>query len=152
MQRRSREVLLAVALVVASDFMGATEMKEIPFAVGQRWEYRARPQDASSSLVIVKIDADPTHGNIVSISVSGLRLKNPRSPDGISDTAQHMPFAENALRKSVTKLRASHVPLPQFREGYDLWRSAFEAGPAGFYTISVAEAAQVMEDSLAHGR
>ena len=141
-----------MALVVGSDSMSAAEMKEIPFAVGQRWECRTRPQDASSTLVIVKIDADPPHGNIVSISVSGLRLKNPRSPDGISDTAQHMPFAKSALRRSVTKRMASDVPLSELRGGYDLWRTAFEAGTAGFYTISVAEAAQVMEDSLAHGR
>jgi len=106
-------LFLPVAVGTASD-------APVSFAVGQRWEYRTRPQDAGSTLVIVKINADTTHGNIISISVSGLRLKNPHSTDGLADTAQHMPFAESALRRSVTKLLASDVALPPFQEGYDL--------------------------------
>ena len=73
-------LFLPVAVGTASD-------APVSFAVGQRWEYRTRPQDAGSTLVIVKINADTTHGNIISISVSGLRLKNPHSTDGLADTA-----------------------------------------------------------------
>jgi len=35
--------------------------------------------------------------------------------------------------------------LPDYEEGYGMWRKAFEAGKAGIYTITVAEAVDVME-------
>lgn len=152
MRRWHRRSLVLLIPLLAIGIVRASDDESIPFAVGQRWEYVTRPQDAGSTLVVVKIDRDRVHGHIVSVHVSGLHVKNPHCPDGITDTAEHMPFAESALRRSVTRLVAAKVRRPAFREGYQLWRSAFEEGNAGFYTITVAEAAQVMEDSLLSAR
>ena len=40
------------------------------------------------------------------------------------------------------------VDLPDFEEGYGMWRKAFDAGNAGAYSITVAEAVEVMEKTL----
>jgi len=40
------------------------------------------------------------------------------------------------------------VDLPNFQDGYQEWRDAFEAGRAGIYTITLAETVKVMEVTL----
>jgi hypothetical protein len=43
--------------------------------------------------IIVKIDNDPKLGRIVHIAMRGLKIKNQRSLDGVSDRVDHLPFA-----------------------------------------------------------
>ncbi len=38
--------------------------------------------------------------------------------------------------------------LPDFEEGYKIWKEGFDAGRAGFYTITIAEAVEIAEKSL----
>ena len=84
-------------------------------------------------------------GRIIHISLRGLKIKNPRGPDGISEDVNHMPFLEAAIEKSGLKLLKEKVDLPDFEEGYGIWRRAHDAGEAGAYSITVAEAVGVME-------
>ena len=46
------------------------------------------------------------------------------------------------------KLVKESSDLPNYDEGYQLWREAFVAGTAGFYMTSVAEAVGIMEETL----
>jgi len=78
----------------------------------------------------------------------GLKMKNRRSPDGSSEDVDHMPFSEEAIEKSGLKLLKEKTELPDFEEGYRMWREAFDAGRAGIYTITVADAVNVMEATL----
>ena len=48
--------------------------------------------------IIVKIDNDPKLGRFVHIAMRGLKIKNPRSPDGVSDRVDHLPFAGGFVR------------------------------------------------------
>lgn len=118
------------------------------YRVGQEWSYRSRPGEASSYLVIVKIENEPELGTIVHIALSGLKMKNRHSRNGFSENANHLPFSKDAIDKSVLKLLKENVDLPDFEEGYRLWREAFDAKRAGIYTIIVAEAVGAMEASL----
>jgi hypothetical protein len=118
------------------------------YKVGQKWSYSARPGEEQSYLIIVKIDNDPRLSRIIHIALRGLRMKNPRSPDGLSEDVNHMPFLEAALEKSGLKLLKEKVDLPEFEEGYRIWRAAFDADRAGAYSITVAEAVEVMETAL----
>lgn len=118
------------------------------YKVGQRWSYKTRPGEEASYFVVVKVESHPKLGNIIHVAVRNLRMKNPRSPDGISDKANHMPFAERGIEKSAVKLLKEGEKLPGYAEGYKLWREAFDAGSAGVYTITLAEAVEVMEMSL----
>jgi len=60
----------------------------------------------------------------------------------------HLPFSEAAIEKSVTALLADSAPLPAFEDGYREWRTAYEAGEAGVFTVSVAEAVSFIEAAL----
>ena len=118
------------------------------FRVGQQWNYRTRPQDAGATLVVVKVEASTKLGTIVHISLSGLKHKNPHHPGGLSETVAHLPFSEAALAQSVTDLVEANAPLPEFVDGYNQWRNAFDAGRAGVFSISVAEAVSGMEAAM----
>jgi hypothetical protein len=123
-------------------------MKTPTYKVGQEWSYRTRPNEPSSTFVILRIDTHSKWGNIIHISVRGLRMKNHRSTDGISDKIGHMPFSEKAITGSVLKLLKDKVELPDFEEGYNLWKEAFDQERAGFYTVTVAEAVMISEETL----
>ena len=142
-------MLLAPSVMVQNNqTVKQKETNDSKFKVGQKWSYRARPGEESSYFIIVKIDNDPNLGRIIHIAMRGLKIKNPRSPDGLSEVVSHMPFAEEAIEKSEVKLLQEKVDLPDFEEGYRMWREAFDAGRGGIYTITVAEAVTVMESVL----
>jgi hypothetical protein len=140
-------------LFVASVFVNGQdpaqkEPADSKYKVGQQWSYSARPGEEKSFLIILKIDDDPRLGRIIHIAMRGLKMKNPRSPDGFSENVNHMPFLESAIEKSGLKLMKEKVALPDFEEGYKLWREAFDAKKAGAYSITVGEAVDVMETAL----
>ena|ERR1044072_2505203 len=144
-------LLIQVCLIFASTVQNNQNVKqasESKFKVGQKWSYHTRPGEEASYFIIVKIDNDPKLGRILHIAMRGLKIKNPRSPDGVSDSINHMPFAEAAIEKSEIKLLQEKTELPDFEEGYRMWREAFDAGKAGIYSITVAEAVSAMETVL----
>ena len=53
-----------------------------------------------------------------------------------------------AINQSVVKLLKDKTDLPDYRQGYDLWRKAFDADRAGIYTVPVAKAIDEMEALL----
>jgi hypothetical protein len=145
--------LFCVALAVGSTAgqsqdSGLQDTTESKFKVGQMWTYKARPGEEKSYFIVVKVETHKKLGTIVHIAVRNLRMKNRRSPDGLSEDVDHMPFAEAALTKSAVKLLKDNADLPDFRDGYQEWRRAFEQGHAGIYTITLAEAVNVMEATL----
>ena len=143
-----KSVVAAIAVVlVFSTIAPAVAEEPVRFSAGQRWAYQTRPQDEGSTLIVLRVDDAGDSGRIVHVALGGLSVKNPFSPDGRSTTVRHMPFEEAALRRSVTKLLADGVEVPPYEDGYAMWREAFDAGRAGYYTITVAEAVQVIEES-----
>ena len=144
--------MLFLSLLIFASAFGQDGAQKEPadskYKVGQQWSYSARPGEEKSYLIIVKIDNDPKLGRIIHIALRGLKMKNPHSPVGISEDVNHMPFLEAAIEKSGLKLMKEKVDLPDFEEGYGMWRKAFDAGNAGAYSITVAEAVEVMEKTL----
>jgi hypothetical protein len=112
--------------------------------VGQEWEFTAREGDPHPTLVIDRIETLPKIGEIVHVSVRGVRIKNRRSPDGFTTDIAHMPFARLALERSLTRLVHDSVSLPAYEEGYEEWKTA----QGGVYTITVREVLEVIEQSL----
>ena len=154
MNKTELGLLLCSCLLIATVSFGKTQdlmlkdTTESRYKVGQKWSYKARPNEEKSYFIVVKVENHPKLGNIIHIAVRDLRMKNQRSPDGISDKVNHMPFTEEAINKSAVKILKEKVDLPDYKEGYDIWREAFDAGRAGIYTITLAEAVDVMEASL----
>src|SRR5947207_3386083 len=64
------------------------------FKVGQVWNYRTRPGEENSTLVVLKVETAPGWKTIVHIGVTGVKLKTAK---GIQDTVPHLPIDEAAL-------------------------------------------------------
>lgn len=134
----------------ASDKVQSSALKdttESKYKVGQMWSYRTRPGEENSFFIIVKIENHPDFGNIIHVAVQNLKIKNPKSVSIISEVS-HLPFSEAAINQSTVKVIKEKAELPNYREGYDLWRQAFDAKRAGIYNITLAEAIKVTEDTL----
>ena len=126
-----------------SELRDTTESR---YKVGQVWSYKTRPVEKKSSFIVLKVENHPKLGNIIHIALRDLKL---RRPDGeFIKTAAHLPFSEEAVSKSAVKLLKEKADLPDFEEGYGMWREAFDAGRAGVYTITVAEAVDAMEATI----
>ena len=139
------KLLLLLSLV---PFAALSQTVDSKYKVGQQWSYSARPGEEKSYLIIVKIDNDPKLGRIIHIALRGLKIKNPRSPNRLSEEISHLPFLEEAIEKSGLTLVKEKVDLPDFEEGYQIWRRAYDEGKAGAYSITIAEAVGVMEEVL----
>ena len=128
--------------------LGHSHLKYKP---GQAWRYRARPGEEQSTLTVLRVEVHPTLGTIVHVRLDGLRIRNPKTPGGHTETATHLPFSEKAVDDSVLAVSALAGPVPDYQEGYTLWRKSFDAGKGGVFTISVSEAVDGMEKGLATG-
>jgi hypothetical protein len=125
------------------------EVKDDKYKPGQVWSYNARSGEEASTLIILRVEEAPQGRRIVHIHVDGIRLKNcTGGPE--PDTVAHMPFAKEFIDASVVKqLRTTAVP--SFKDGYSEWRRGWDAGKAGFYTITVSQAIEVMQKNFDSG-
>ena len=119
------------------------------FSVGQVWKYKARPHEGESEITIVALDSDEDLGSIVHIYVSDVDIPNPNAPGGKTLFIGHLPYAKEALRESVTELVGTADSLPDFEDGYKLWKSAFENGEAGVFEVAVSEAIEGVQQNVA---
>lgn len=107
------------------------------FAVGQVWTYRHRAGESSSTLQICQIDQDARMGRIFHIGVQRVRIPTPGG--GLCENMPHLPVSLETLQQSVTAWQQD-APVPDdYREGYQIWRDAFDRGEAGIFTIPVAD-------------
>ena len=118
------------------------------YKVGQVWAYRTRPNELNSLLTVVKVELQHGTAVAVHIYVDGLNLKPAESGGLPGTTASHLPFSEEALDASVTDMVDHVVVLPDFEEGYMMWREAFLEGNAGIFSVTVAEVMDFMESTM----
>ena len=118
------------------------------FAEGQIWSYHARPGEEGSTILINKIEADPALDAIYHIGVLGVRVKNPRSPSGVTTNLPHLPVSAQTLEKSCIELIGYAKPDPQYLDGYAIWKEEFDQGRAGIFTITVAEIVGVIATGI----
>lgn len=119
------------------------------FAAGQVWKYNTRSHESDSRVIVVRVDSDDQEfGNIIHIYVSGVDIPNAEAPGGKTVFIQHMPYEEDSLEQSVTELESDTKDLPDYSDGYKLWKDAFEKGEAGVFTVSVSEAVDFVQQSI----
>lgn len=73
---------------------------------------------------------------VVNIYIDGLNFQNPNLPTQIIHTISHAPAEKYALERSDIALLDSNVPLPDYSEGYSVWKEAYENGEAGYFKSS----------------
>jgi hypothetical protein len=134
--------LLGCAAPKASRLVDVTDSEYQP---GQVWAYRTRPGEDASTLIVLRVERVDTLGVIVHVAVEGLAIRNPSAPDGLIRRASHLPFAKDAIDRSVVRKVQDARPVPDHAEGYREWRRAFDAGKGGVFTITVAEAVALLE-------
>jgi hypothetical protein len=59
-----------------------------------------------------------------------------------------MPDSAQALQKCLINLESIAPTLPDFEDGYNEWRAAFDLHKAGVWTAPVAEAIAAVESGL----
>jgi hypothetical protein len=142
-------VVMCAALLGCSDEEAPVQGAKVSdFSVGQVWKYKTRPGEEASRLVVCRVESNEKLGPIIHIHVEGVAIKSPASPDGVSRVIGHMPFAERALLESVVSVEETRQRLPDYEEGYNIWKKAFDNGNAGIFTISVADGVDFMEQAL----
>lgn len=104
------------------------------FHAGQVWAFTPPTNQPNARLTVLRVEDGGKLGTIVHIAISGVSYGSGQTQ------IQHLPFAESAVERSVTKLERESGPVPDFADGYGQWRQAFDAGKGGIFTISVAEA------------
>lgn len=120
------------------------------FHVGDVWQYKTRPGEEKSRLIVVKIDDSPDLGVIIHVAVDGLTWKDCED-NLVAESVPHMPFARRAVEESVTKRVGKAESLPNFRNGYEEWQQAYYKKHAGIYAISVEAAVSVTEKTWRAG-
>jgi hypothetical protein len=118
------------------------------FAEGQVWSYRSRPAEEGSVLLINKIEVDPKLGQIFHISVLEVRVKNKRSPSGMTSELPHFPVSRKTLESSCVAMLRTAKPNPEYMEGYGEWRREFLKGKAGVFDIPVSQIVESIEDVI----
>lgn len=121
------------------------------FHPGQIWWFTPRPGEEGATLTILKLEATAKDGPLVHVRLSGVRIRNPQAPEGFSVAVEHLPFREEAIARSVIRPAGQARQMPEFEEGYRAWRSAYDAGQASVFGITVAEALTRIERELGGG-
>jgi len=62
-----------------------------------------------------------------------------------------MPFSEAALDSSGLKKIGETKAILDYQEGYNEWKTSFDKGGAGVFSISVGKAVEYMEETMLKG-
>ena len=127
----------------------------VRFEPGQVWRVLGRPQDGDVHVVVLDVIDDEHLGQICSIAMTGVHIRNAFIEGGVQTQLPHAPVTAQVLREAVTELVESDGPTadhPGFAEAYRQWREPYDAGEAGVFTISVNEILDLIEQAAAsHG-
>ncbi len=125
--------ILSLAAFFANPVAAATDT---PFAVGQVWTLKGDAYE-TTRVEIGKTEIWDDGKPIVHITVFNAPVTDDANTVVAHTTVGHMPYAEDALRRSVGTLVESNAsPYPDFAGGYDMWKQA----KGGVFTVTVQQA------------
>lgn len=142
----SRCIFSAIGVLLLSTSIQARE-----YLAGQLWSYEARPGDDKSLVLIDLVESAPDKSAIYHVSVLGAHIPTRRGGPRLETDLPHFPVSKETLDKSLLELVGKRSPHESFRAGYDIWRSAFDDGRAGIFTISIAEIVAIVESQIPPG-
>ena len=119
---------------------------------GEEYSFQARSFEPNARLVILKVEHQEENGNIIHVRVDSVKIKTSEHPVNYSTVITHMPFSETALDASGLKKIGEVEKIPDYQEGYNEWRTSFDQGKAGIFTIPVGKAIDYMQETMLKGR
>jgi hypothetical protein len=119
------------------------------YAVGQAWTYRTRPGEEASRLMIRHIDVEPEDGEVFHISILDVRLRNHKVEGGAQPAMNHAAILRVGLDASALQLDGSADADEAWRDGYAVWRQAYDNGDAGVFDLPVADILGYIEKVVA---
>ena len=122
------------------------------FEAGQLWSYQTRPGDEASLVLIDLVETVPKLGTVYHISVLQVHFASWKDNSRPETDLPHFPVLKEALEKSVVSNVGKRAPLDAYREGYETWRSAFDAGRAGAFSVSISEIVSIVEATIEKNR
>lgn len=132
---------MKTVLFVFLIFISANVMSQ-EYAPGQTWEYKTRSTEKTSTLTILKVEKYDDLGEVIHIRIDQIKMANPTKGNEITDIP-HLPFKKKALDSSITKLKGIET-VPDFQEGYDTWKTAYDEGQAGAFETTVKETLEAL--------
>ncbi len=127
---------LAMVCVCACFSLRIAQAQETDLKVGQRWEYRSRPQDQVSTILIVR--KDPGDNGVIFVDIDGIGIQ------GEPSTLALVPMSEEALRRSVTTLVNSGEKTTYLPAHYEQWRAVRSQGVPFYFDKSVKQAVSTL--------
>jgi hypothetical protein len=122
---------------------------DITLKEGACWLYSTPPGEEASFLVIRKIETLPKAGEVVFISVLGMKMNGSSVPAGFTDLSEiHIPIAGASLRSSLKKRVRKRIFNEGWQEGYRFWREAYDSGKSGIFAMSVSECVSAPAEAL----
>ena len=128
-------IVMAVMAVLTAGPPAATDV----YAAGQVWEYRTRPQEPDSRLVIRWVEDDPALGRIYHVTLTDLHLRDGR----VIDLA-HAPVSTQTMDASVTELSGETPELGDWRPAMADWR----LHQGRVFTIPVAQIVTIVDGQV----
>ena len=133
-----RKFIPSFFLCMATVSAYATDLR-----VGQVWSYKTRPSEPQSTLTILRIENYHDLGSVIHIRVDRIKMTNPIKGNIVTDIP-HLPFQEQAIQQSITKLSRTDASVPPFEEGYNTWKQAYLQGQAGAFETDLASTLTAM--------
>lgn len=124
-------------------------MSKPDYAVGQSWTYRTRPGEEASRVAIRRIDIEPEDGEVFHVSILGVKLRNHRLPGGIQPAMHHAAASRASLDASLLEPDGQADAEEHWRDGYDVWRQAYDNGDAGIFDLPLADVLGYIERVVA---
>ncbi|MBX7248488.1 MAG: hypothetical protein K1X35_05480 [Caulobacteraceae bacterium] len=114
-----------------------------PYAAGQVWTYRTRPQDEGSLVKIQLVEPYGREGldKVFHVSLIGLTFEN----GYVRPEVAHAPVSRETLDASVLERVETEDEFPNHAEGLMSWRE----GEGGVFTITLAELAAMFDQVTA---
>ncbi|QIF82871.1 hypothetical protein [Brevundimonas sp. 'scallop'] len=133
-------MIAALAVVLAMMMSGGADTATDRYAAGQVWEYRTRPQEPKSLLMIREVEDVAPIGRVYHVSILGIRPAAKGAPTQID----HSPVSRQTLDANVIRLSSETPAAPDYQPGIADWRAA----RGGVFTISVAEIVDLIDRQL----
>jgi hypothetical protein len=118
------------------------------YKVGQVWKYNNRNGEDSSIVTILKIEKYEKGDTIIHIRVDGVNIYSPQSSNGYSHFVGHLPFSLTSISNSVIELVGQNNNLPDFSDGYNQWKEAWDKGKGGYWTVDLKEALNAIDKGM----